>query len=368
MKIIVTAYYEFIKNLRDIKMLACLLVFPILITFLLGNALGGYLSKDSPDKIPVGYVNMDRGTLGDEFNKFLQNEEIKKRLQITNFDNRGEAQAAVEGSRVDSVIYIPSSGGERVTIELFGKKNVEFVEGITRSFVSTLNSVTAVISSGGIPQAVEEESSLQRMYFTKDASAPKIMDYYAILELLQVLVLGSIFGISIVTRSSESDMHVRVHSLPASRFTLTLGRVLGSSLYLFAISIVVILFTKYVYGVNWNGNQLVILGALLSMSIISVGIGVLVGTLVPSFSTALMIVLLLMLFFGIFSGAISPASAEGSLGKFIPNYHAKILILGTIYKYPRGVMLNSMLWLGGFITVIYGLSSALIRRIKYDNI
>jgi ABC-type multidrug transport system permease subunit len=172
----------------------------------------------------------------------------------------------------------------------------------------------------------------------------------------------------IVTKQDNSDMHIRTHSLPASRYTLILGRILGSSAFLFAISIAVIFFTKYAYGVNWNGNIFVILGTLFAFSIISVGLGVLIGLIIPGFATSLMVILMLVMFFGIVSGAISPTVADGVIAMLSPNYHAKIIIFGSIYKYPTSVIMESVIWLAGFITVIYGTSAALIGRRKYDNI
>lgn len=374
MKILIAAYYEFMKNMRDIKMLACLLIFPIVITYMLGNALGGYLSTDIEDKIPVGYINQDNGVIGKEFDTFLKSTEIQKRLIITTFKNDTEARIAADTGKVDAVISIPAGlseklmKGNKASIDLYGKKNIEFIETLARSFISSYNAVNSIISLGEKPLHADTQSSITKINYTKDSKMPQIIDYYAVLELLNVLILGGVFGILIVTKSQNSDMHIRTHALPTSKFTLTSGRILGSSMFLTVISLVIIAFTKYVFHVNWNGNILIIMGTMFLFSLISVGIGVLTGTLIPGFSTSLMIVLLLMMTFGIVSGAISPSVANGFIGMLTPNYHAKILILGTIYGYQKGIMLESVAWLLCFITVIYGLSAIVTRRRSYDNI
>lgn len=374
MKILVAAYYEFIKNMRDIKMLACLFIFPILITYILGNVVGGYFMTDIENRISIGYINEDIGQVGKEYDSFLQIKEIKNRLNITKFKNKDEAKGALDKGEIHAAIYLPYNltenlkDGRSSSIELYGKKNLEFIESVTGSFVSSYNAVNTVILSGNMPSKVNYSSSIQRIQYTKFSKLPSVMDYYAVLELFNVLILGAILGALIISRDDNSDMHIRISSLPTGKFTITVGRILGSSLFLFSVSIIIMLFTKYVYHANWDGNMFIILGTLFAFSMISVGLGVLVKLLVSSFSSALLIILLIMMFFGVVSGAISPIYADGKISMLSPNYHAKILIFGTIYGYSKAIMLKSTAYLLGFIVLIFGASKILVGRVKHDNI
>jgi ABC-2 type transport system permease protein len=374
MKILYVAYYEFIKNLRDIKMLSCLLLFPICITYILGHAVGGYFDADIKDKISIGYINQDSGQVGKEYDSFLQNSEIKNRLNINIFKDKAEAQVALDKGEIDAAIYLPKDLTESLksektsNIELYGKKNLEFVESITEGFVSSYNAIDTVIASGNTPSKINSSSNVERIYYTRSSKTASTIDYYAVLELFNVLILGAIFGVMIISKEDNSDMHIRLSSLPTRKFTLTAGRILGSSLFLFAISVFVMLFTKYVYHANWDGNIFIILGTLFAFSLISVGVGVLVKLFTPNFSSALMIVLLLMMFFGVVSGAISPSYAYGKICLLSPNYHGKILIFGAIYGYSKTIMLKSAIYLLSFIVLIFGISGVVMRRSKYDNI
>jgi len=373
MKILTAAYYEFVKNIRDIRMAAILLVFPIITVYILGNAVGNFFSTDVVNKIPVGYVNEDSGLIGEEFDEFVKQQEISDRLEIINYDDKDLAEGDIDNGKIDVMIYLPNNLSEEIlkennqSIELYGKKNIEFVESLTNSFISTYNTLNAVISVSGRPVLPNSEGSIKRIFYTKDAKMPTMVDYYSVLTLLQVLIIGAIFGVFIVTRGTDTDMHIRIHSLPVSRWALIIGRILGSTVYLLLSAIVVILFTKYVYQANWDGNLLIILGTLTIFSIMAVGIGALIGSLIPSFSTSLMIVLLLMIFFGTISGAVSPAST-GGIGIISPNFHAKILIFGTIYGYSKDIMKEAALLLIGGTMVIYSMLAIFIGRTKYDNI
>ncbi len=375
MKVLAVAYYEFIKNLRDIKMLGFLVIFPVITTIILGTAVEGYFSGDSAKRISIVYINKDKGVTGREFDKFLENEEIIKRLHIKKLNDKAEGDKVLKAGEVDVMIYLPEDLSQslqrenRKSIELYGKENMEYVESIINSFTGSYNAINALISVGGAPSGdTSNLSNIKRVVYTKDSIMPRAIDYYAVLVLLQMLVIGAIFGVFITAKNYGSDIHIRTHSLPINPWNLIAGKILGSVLYLVLAAFVNILGTKLLYNVNWNGNSLVIFGVIFIFCIIVVGIGVLIGLSIANFSFGILIVFLLMIFFGTFSGSISPAYVNDSISIFIPNHHAKILIFGAIYGYSKAVMVKSVLWLLGMIAVIYGTAVMFIRRYKHDNI
>lgn len=375
MKVLIAAYFEFIKDMRDIKMFLFLVIAPLLTTMILGTAVQGYFSGDIGKKISVGYVNEDIGVIGKEFDKFLKNDEINKRLIVKNYEDKAEAEKKLNDSKIDVFIYLPQdlsrslSGENRETIKIYGKKNIEFIESIVRGFTASYNSAEALISIGEKPSTVTASpGSIKRIYFTKDRVVPKAIDYYGVLTLLQMLIVGALFGVFITTKDDNADLQIRTHALPVRKASLMLGQIIGSVAYVFIGAVLDVLCTKLLFGVNWNGNPLIILGTVLMFSCIAVGLGVLTGSLLSNFSTAIMLIMLMMIFFGIFSGSISPVSVNETVKNFIPNYHAKILLFGTIYGYSRQVMLQAALWLTGIMVFIYGAAGLSVRRRKYGNI
>lgn len=374
MKVLISAYYEFIKNLRDVKMFAILIIFPILTIYILGNSINDFLTTDTDKKIAVGYVNQDTGITGQEFDKFLDSKDIRDRLEVISFGDKSQGQKALDSGTINTLIYVPSelsqnlSKGTKQSIHVYGNKNVELIEYVVSGFTTSFNAVKAVVSSGGKPAVLLPESSIKRVYYTKNASTPSAIDYYSVLTLLQMLLLGAIFGVFIVTRSYGSDVHIRINMLPVNPGAVVLGRILGSTLYLLLAAVITMVFSKIAYNANWDGNLIVILGAFLLFSCISVGIGVLSGLFLRSFGAALMIIMLLSIFLATASGAISPASTMESISFISPNHHAKILIFGAIYGYSSDIMLGAALWLFGMITVIYGAAAVFLRRVKHDNI
>lgn len=375
MKVLIAAYYEFIKNLRDIRMLVIFIVFPVITIFILGTVIQSAFSDDIIKKIPVGYVNEDTGVIGKQFDKFLDNEEINKRLEISEYSDSDDGHKALKEGKIDTLIYLSKDLSQsfgkdsKTSIQLYGNKNIEFVENLVRGFTSSYNAVDAVITAGGNPSAGSlTESSLKRIFYGKNSEAPRAIDYYSVLSLLQMLVIGAIFGVFIITKNQGSDIHIRMHTLPVNRWTLILGRIIGSVVYLTLSSAITIAVTKILYNADWNGNPLIIVSAIIVFCCITVGIGILIGLFVKSFSTSLVLVMLLMIFFGSFSGSVSPQSTNNTINFLIPNYHAKVLLFGTIHGYSKQVMTEAFLWLIGMLTLIYGTAAMAIGRKSYDNI
>lgn len=374
MKVLITAYYEFLKHVRDIKMLVVLIIFPILMILILGTAVEGFFSNDAGVRISVGYVNLDKGGVGRGLDGFLKAGEISKLLELTKYGDKSQGQKALDEGKNDAMIYLAEDlsqdvlEGKRGSIQVYGNKNVELVENILNNFTSSFNAANAAVEVSGPtarPEAADG-SVIKRMPFSKN-TAPKVIDYYSVLTLLQILIMGALFGVFITGRTYGSDIHIRNHSLPVGKWTLLSGRIIGSVFFLLLASIVTVVFTKVVYHANWDGNPLIILGVILVFCGIAVGIGVLIGLFTSGFS-GMMAVLLLMTFFGIVSGAISPRSTNNLLGLITPNYYAKVLIFGTIYGYSGQLMTKTALGLLGYAAVVYGAVAVLLRRPGYDNI
>lgn len=357
MKFLTTAYYEFKKNVRDIKMAAILLLFPIITIYILGNAVGSFFTNDIEEKIPIGLFIENDSPLGAELQHFLRNDDLKSRIDLKLYNGLELGEANIQNGYLHVFIHVKEE-----TIFLVGKKNVEFIESLMVSFVTSYNSVQALIQAKADIILPEKNGSLNRIYHTEDFVPPKIIDYYSVLTLLQVLIIGALHGVYIVSQTPNSDMHIRLNSLPVHKWTILLGRSIGSVVYLFLASVIVIMFTKFVYNANWGGNALIIASTFFIFCFLAVGLGLIIGTLVKNTSVSLLIVLLFMMFFGTVSGAISPVAVSDIFSFLSPNHHAKQLLFGTIYNYPSSIKLQAAFSLATYVVIIYSLLAILIWK------
>lgn len=373
MKVFSVIYYELIRNIRDLRVLIGLLVMPILMILILGTALDGQLSPDVDHRIKTGYVNLDDGVMGKGIDDLFKSDEIEKMVEVKSFNTREEASDALSRGEIENWFVIPQSAsklyqeGKAFEISVQGQKNVDFTQSILNGFISMYNAQTALIKVTGKPGLPKETDSIERVA-ANNHKLPKTIDYYSVLTLLQTLMLGAILGSFIVYKNPASNMHIRLGILPTSKWTIIGGRVVGSSLFLFISCIVTILFTKFVYKANWDGNLLVIGMTMLIFCIISVGMGILVSTFVNNIGPAIGISVMIMLLLSSASGAISPASTMPQLNLINPNYHAKVLIFGSLYQYSGQIMLKSALGLLAILLAIYLVAGLKLRRVQYDHI
>lgn len=374
MKFLIAAWYEFLKNIRDIKMLAFIVVFPIVVSYIIGSAVEGYFKPYDGKAIEAAYVNKDNGAVGQAFDQFINADEIKDRVAARPYASLDEGRKALSGGTCTVMIYLSEGLSESVLqrkggkIELEGADDVEFVNALASSFASTFNANMASVQAGGGQLQVVRESATVRVDRTKGGAFPRLVDYYAVLVLLQALVIGAIFGAHITARNYGSDIHIRNHALPVRLWVLLFGRIAGSTAYLLIASSATILFTGFVYGVDWGGNVPVMIGTLAMFSFTVVSIGVICGRVFKKISTSMAVIFVLMFFFGTVSGSVSPSSGAVALGFVTPNYYAKLLLFGTIYGYPDQVMIQSALMLAAFAAAVFLAVIALTRRVGYDNI
>lgn len=374
MKFHAVAYYEFIKNIRDLKMAMILIIFPIIMILIIGNALGSIFDREMTVSIKSGYVNNGTGVTAKTFNEYLNGNEIKDKLELIRFSNEASGQEALKKNEIDTLILLPDdidsrlAEGKKQFIRLYGNEKLTFVENLVKSYTDLNNAYNALLSVKGIPVEVQGGSVLKRIYYNKDAATPNSISYYSVLTLLQLLFMGSMFGINITSKTHASDIHVRIHSLPLSGLVMTGGRVAGSTLYLVLASVFTIAVSKYVYHANWDGNLAVIIGTMLLFCMLTVGMGMILGLLFKGYSMALMSTLILMLFFASIAGAFTPSSSIAFLSGVSPMYHAKILLFGTIYGYSGQIMMEALLWLSAQTFAVFGLAAFLSRRVRYDNI
>ncbi|MHB8065924.1 MAG: ABC transporter permease [Ruminiclostridium sp.] len=332
MKVLWSAYYEFIKNIRDVRVLIALVAFPICCILMLGTVFDGKLSEDFKDKITVGYVILDGGEVGEGFETLINAPEVSKIIAAKQYGTENAAKEDIEMGKIDNFFVVPEDttnklhNGETVAVNIQGKKNIELIQSLLQGYVSKSNAYSTAINIIKTP-IVEKSAKYFERVSPLDKRLPTAIDFYSVLMLLQMMSLASILGIFIVSRNKESNIHIRLYALPISKWTVIYGRVIGSSLYLFISCIVTVVFTKYVYNANWDGNMILMGTTLMAFSFFCIGIGILLGLLTKSMASAIGTSFLIMFVSSTAAGSMTPAAAITSLNIINPIYQLRYLYL-----------------------------------------
>lgn len=377
MKILWSAYYEFLKQIRDIRILIALIVFPISIIVLLGTAFDNKLTEDFKEKVKTGYIILDEGQVGKGLEQMLETDEIKKIIRTESYVNEIDAISAMKTGKIDNYFVVEENStkaimnGKPAAIRLEGRKNIELVQTVLNSYISKSNAIAVASGISGDRIKLEDHSGNPN-YFERmvpaAAKLPRAIDYYSVLTLLMVVSEGAILGIFIVSKNPESNIQIRLYSLPTSQWTIICGNILGSSMFLFLSCIVTVIFTKFVYGANWDGNIALIGVALLIFSFLCIGMGVMLHLFINSLASAMGLALLLTVVMSNAGGGITPATALQSLNIVNPIYYAKVFIFGILYNYPDRVLLRSAAGLLAVTAAVYAAAFLKLRRVNYDNI
>lgn len=373
-KILLVAFYELLRNIRDYKMILIIIICPILLIFILGSSLDSFLTMEFKPKPIIGYVNYDEGNSSESFDEFLLSDDIQKIMQVIEFNSKEDAEDLMKSGKINCIIFIGNKFSETLDdgmvgkIEIYGKESSTYAKAVVNSYINNYNTSVALIENNITASYNTQAVSIERGQLNSISLFPSSMDYYAVQTLLQLLLLCAVFGISIVLRDTDSGLVIRMKSLPIKKSQLLIGRLMGSIFYSFIAAIVTILFSKYVYGANWNGNIIIIGLAIFLFIVIAVGIGVLIANLTKNYTTAFGILALVSFVFPSSVGAFSPKSTIKAIGMFSPNLYAKNIIFGTIFKFPSKIIIDGFLYLFIMIFIVYGLIIFVEGRKKHENI
>src|SRR5690606_14142113 len=83
---------------------------------------------------------------------------------------------------------------------------------------------------------------------------PRGIDYYAVTTLFQCLIFGAMFGMFAITKDLGNQTHRRLLAAPVLPVQIALGKLIGTTAVLYAISLLLWVVTQYGFGANWNGS------------------------------------------------------------------------------------------------------------------
>lgn len=349
MKIFSIAYYTIVKNFRDRKSISLTLFFPILLILILGTALNSAYSPRTLDKINVAYVNVDNAAISKQFDAFLNKNNIKALLNITKSETYESGIKLMTDSKVQILIYIKSnfsediSKGKKAVIEVYESKSkglsASVVKSIVESFVNGSNTMEAVYKmgtgAGANNQRFIESKSITDLPITTKGNIPRAIDYYAVTMLAMTLMYGTLFASYAMAEDKLEKTYIRIKSSPIKAYINYLGKTLGTIVTLMLEVIILIIFTKYAYHVNWGSNIPLILFLASLFSIFVTGLGIMAYAVTNNARIAGTLLNVLTVSLTFVSGGYSKINASGSMFDklvfFAPNKMFQTAMFNTIY-------------------------------------
>ncbi len=368
MNLITVAYYTAIRNFKDFRMLIILLAMPIVLIVILGTALGSFFEAPELKPVNVAFLNEDLGPAGEALAQYFQHEQVAKLIILVEVTTQSDGVALIEDGKVESFVHLPSdfSSSSQPRINLSTAQKYPLV----LSFLDAYKNMINLQAMPNVSPASQAKNYVTDTDISREGRVPRAIDYFAVQTLLQVMLMGGWYGIGSVQDDSQYNTGVRLKTAPLSNLANLGGKVLANVSVISVQAFAVVIFSKYVYSVNWNGNPLIIAATLLLFSSMTVALGMLFGRLCKDSGLALGLLWCTTMALSVLAGAfgkgpIFGSSATGLTAVFTllsPNYYAKNVLFGTIYGAPTQMITSSLLALLLMTAATFGLALVAGRR------
>ncbi|MCY6369648.1 ABC transporter permease [Clostridium ganghwense] len=268
------------QNFRNKRTLAIMILFPVILIVILGTAFSKSMSNDIKlGEIKVLYTVQGEGNIGETF-KELQKELKDYNVGFKETENIERAKSSVQDSNYSCYLLIDENNKD---IKIYKNNRyylgASFVEGILNTFVQRYNVINEIKEKN--PGVLEEvakgsEKKYTRVQSLNEKKEPRAIDYYGVTMTTLIILYSAFTGAYGMIGEKNRKTEARIIAAPITKKEIFMGKTLGTLVVtIFQISIVII-FSKYVIGVNWGNNigmLLLVIGSEIIMAV-SMGIGV----------------------------------------------------------------------------------------------
>lgn len=363
-KALVIAFNSLKVTFRDKGNLIWLIIMPIVWTTLLGTM---STSGGGDEKIPVGFLNSDRGIYGEVFEEILKKEESIKIVAIAE-DDEDKMRNLVKDTILSVGVIIPGDFSEKLkvreqaVIEILKSERYSsyFLEELVEK-VGERISINALAANFTVEKISERrmvlkeevlEDEKERIWeeaFVKaDAffePAPSIGIEYVILSVekreenipmgveasspgfaVMFVMMGVCFAGVAMVQERHNKTLARLLTTPTEKFFIISGKMLGFFLVGFIQFMILILFGQLVLKVNWGNLPLGVLLLVASYVLSVTGLGTLLSVVVRTSAQAGAFAVLISMVTSMLGGAWWPIEIVPkfmqNVARFTPQYWA----------------------------------------------
>lgn len=362
-------------KVRDRKAFIRTMLLPIVLILILGTALKSTDAFSVKDfgKTTVYYLNDDKNEISKNFDTFLKNKEIKDILDVKAVSSYEQGEKLVNAGKGTALIYINKDysnnieNDKKAKIQLYEDKTNNVRNGIIENVIDSFNSGanTTMVSSKIAKKNIGYETSenVSENYLDIAGKTPRAIDYYAITMLVLTLMYGTSYGCLDLDDLFFKKVGERIKTTATGTMQHLVGLVLGEIFFLMLQAIALILFTKYVYGANWGSNPITILLAMLGLSTLATGIGIMFGAIMGDVDKGAGLLRILVPICTFVSGGYYKVSiGDSALLNYVPNKLAQTSLFNTIYDGSKMVAQNSIITMFIMAAIALIIAAAAGRR------
>lgn len=342
---------------RDRGTLIWLILMPIIWTTLIGTM---SIPRSGNEKIPVGFLNRDKGIYGETFKSTLEKE---KGIEIIGESDKANMKDRVKKSELFVGLLIPENfsenlmNGKSTTIEIL-KSEKSFSYFLDELITKTANRISIDALSANftleklrerkiIPE--EQKEKVWREIFQKadtsfEPTSP-IRVEYNILSVekrdenipigmnasspgfaVMFVMMGVLFAAAAMVGERHDKTLARLLTTPTRKFSIISGKMFGFFLIGFIQFMILIIFGQFILRVNWGNSPIGVLLLTISYVLSVTGIGTLLSVFVRTSAQAGAFAVLISIVTSMFGGAWWPIEIVPkfmqNVARFTPQYWA----------------------------------------------
>lgn len=278
MKIFNIIIKEIKHNFRNKRVLAIMILFPIVLIVILGTAFSKVMSNDVQlGEIKVLYTVQGEGNVEKAF------EDLQKGLKEYNVsfketEDIKKAKESVQDSNYSCYLLVNEDSKE---IKIYKNDryylDASFVEGILNTFIQRYNVINEIQEKN--PRVIAEilkgsNKSFVKMEALNEKKEPRAVDYYGVTMTTLIVLYSAMTGAYAMKSEKNGKTEGRMMVAPIGKKEIFIGKILGALVVTILQIFIVIIFSKYVVGVNWGDNIVILILVIGSEIIMAVSLGI----------------------------------------------------------------------------------------------
>lgn len=390
-------WFELLRMLRVKQVLVLQFILPLILIFILGNALSSLIvgKEISPeDRVHVTILNelpLD-SQLSIGLARFLESTEVTAVMSTEYGTSREDLDTSLRSGGTEFGVVIPAtfeqsvmSGGPAQWELLLGSNHMKntIAELVFGSFLDEVNrdqSIASVLGTNVMQAIAPVESSISDNKetihsYVQDASVNRegksysAFQYYAGAMLIMFLLYSGMGASSSLSGERKGRTLYRLNSMPVSSTEIFMGKILGNTLIAFLQAMAIIGCTSWLYGVDWGRDPLLLALICLLVIIASMTLSIVVTFLIKSSTTAQMVIQFLIIVMTFLSGGFSPISNDliQILSKLTVNHWALQGILRAMLYESTGEVMHYAFMLIIMCGVLVLASTLVYRKVGYHE-
>lgn len=361
MKMLSIAYYHLVSNFRDKKELMLVIVSPILLIFILGNALGGTMDQE-PFQLSLGIYYEEASGVSQGLDHYLGQASKAMDLSTLAYDSLDDLKDKIIDGDVDAGIVVY---GDQ-TVEVLGAPNRTIASNVGLKLVENFDAYL-------VTQSIQEEENIDilegKTYGVKEnfvdfeGRSPTATDYYAITMLAMFMMYGAAYGAYAIRSNYLEIRGQRIRVSTVKFYQHFIGLALGTVATISLSGLTVVYFAKYAFGAHYGDNMAFVIFVVVSFAIFSAGFGMVVAVAFKDRNKGSNIINVLIPVFTLISGGFVALPAQGLIGQlqnFTPNHHLHQILIHYAFKTSHEAVVTSLITL--WIMIVLAYSGAIVLK------